>query len=160
MARYELILRQGRATWLRIISGPLLTPARLIKGQEWDNGPNTWVKPQHFLVDQWKQWIAWLSQASGTHVANVWGRGSHLQATHEVTFHWVSDGCSFDAETQHAAVGGFEHGRWWFYELTPRQAQLFHITLVEALGTVGNTLNFGPGVPSGDQRPTDIRPTV
>jgi hypothetical protein len=137
------------------IVGAMLLPLRMMnmlskplrKGQEWDSGPNTWVKPHPFLLEQWEAWVSWLSKASGTHVANVWNRQFVMEPTHEITFHWVSDGCTHDDKTEHAAVGGFEHGRWWFYEFTHTQAQVFHITLIEAMGAVGNTLNFGPGVP-------------
>jgi hypothetical protein len=141
---------------LWFIVGAMLLPTRMMnmlsnplrKGQEMDSGPNTWVRTQPFLMEQWHVWMSWLGQASGTHVSNVWKRDMPLCQVGEVTFHWVSDGCTRDEHTEHAAAGGFEHGRWWFYQFTENQAELFHITLIEALGTVGNTLNFGPAIPT------------
>jgi hypothetical protein len=121
----------------------------LRKGQKWDHGPNTWVKPRSFLKRQWDAWIGWLSQASGSHVTGAWSRGIATTLADEVTFYWASDGCKDDECTGLAAVGGFEHGRYWYYELTKQQQRLWHITLIESLGPVGNTLNLGPNIPTG-----------
>ena len=57
MAGYGLVLKLGEATWPRIISGPLLTPNRRIKGQQLQQQQNkNRSKGPCDVFDPWVRW--------------------------------------------------------------------------------------------------------
>jgi hypothetical protein len=116
-------------------------------GQEWDEGPNTWVRPRPPLTKRWQAWVQWLEKSAGAHVAGALGENVPTIPTGSTVFDWASDACDRDEHTSVSQVAGVEYGRYWVYAFTTKQQELFHITLKEALGPVGNTLTFGPQLP-------------
>jgi hypothetical protein len=56
---------------------------------------------------------------------------------------WSSDACTEDPETGAEGLGGVCENWYWQYLLPDHLRGKFHITELEALASVGNTLHFG-----------------
>ena len=65
MARYELILKQDGAIWLRIISKPLLTPKGGIKDSNIQKKNLKVRNSEGFLAEVFHPWVRWEGPGSG-----------------------------------------------------------------------------------------------
>jgi hypothetical protein len=141
------------------VVGALMLPLKLMNGTsaplqgdgEITEGPNTWVRHRAGLWQQMQRWQQFMTTVNGRPVAAALSSEvPHIEGGMPVVY-WSSDACTKDSDTLQEGVAGVDNGLFWQYLPPPHLSNVLHITSIEALGRVGNTMHFGPLYPTGTQ---------
>jgi hypothetical protein len=114
-------------------------------------GPNTWVRERRQLWKKLHQWQSFLMQQNGRPVAAAIASKVPFLTGGAPTVFWTSDACTKDSCTAQEGIGGVDGSTYWQYLPPPELAGILHITSLEAMGRLGNTVHFGPNHPTGSR---------
>jgi hypothetical protein len=121
------------------------TSAPLCKGAELDEGPNTWVAKRQLLWKRLQKWQHFLSKVNGRPVAAALVSEVPTLKGNVTPVYQTSDACTEDEDTRVEGIAGVEANRFWCYYMPEDLKGKLHITTLEAMGALGNTMHFGDG---------------
>lgn len=103
-------------------------------------GPSALVQPDKIMQGQLHRWLRLVQHSGGVSFLAAVTKTS-LRESHPTVFVASADAAT---DCEFPGLGGFLHGKWWYFPVSAMARQHLHITVLELLATGFNAIVFAP----------------